>query len=255
MRLFDFFKPRRDPLRYLEKQPNIRKAMLAQELEFAQKQIANLRAVGRDAEAGKLVADSREKIGEFFRLTFREWDKLPLLRPSPEQMAKVSYRIAYYVLPESVHGEFDKFLGIWRTMVPPIGIMLCEYACSLQKVRPTPEFATAFQTHEGRLDSNRDYYVLQFPPAPAPAPMPPREMLLEDITKAREKMPVLAPYFAAIVNDRSSCDRAYYVLGQSLATGTTLRSVTADGTNGNLGPGPEPTVASFVRCLMNRPVR
>lgn len=52
-------------------------------------------------------------------------------------MAKVSYRIAYYVLRESVHSEFDKFLGIWRTIVPPIGIMLSEYACSLQKVRPT----------------------------------------------------------------------------------------------------------------------
>jgi len=126
--------------------------------------------------------------------------------------------------------------------------------------RLTPEFATAFHTHEGQLDSDREYYILQFPPAPPPAPMPPPEKLLEVIKtegkkKALEKMPILAPYFTAIINDRSSALRSYYVLGQSTQSGTTLRSVTTDGANENLGPGPEPTVASFVQCLRNRSLK
>lgn len=199
MGLFDFLKPGKDPLQKLFKQPKMKKAILATDLEFAQKQIANLRAVGQ------------------------------------------------------AHKEFDTFLGVWRTVAPPIGLMLCEYGCSVQKVRPTPEFATAFKTHEGRLHSGCDYYILQFPPAPPPAQIA-EDKLIELVTKSPEKVPVLAPYFAATIDDHSSGRRAYYVLGQSPGGGSTLRSVTADGTNANLGPGPEPTAASFLQCLRKRHV-
>lgn len=253
MGLFEFFKPRKEPLQALTKLPRMQKAMLATDLEFTQKQIANLRAVGRDSEAEKLIIDFRNKLADFSQLTFKEWDKSPLPRPTPDQMARVSYRIAYHVLPAQAYKEFTAFLDAWRTIAPPIGFMLCEYGCSMWKVRPTPEFATAFKTHEGRLHSGCDYYVLQFPPAPSPAQMP-HGNLIEIMTKSPEKMPVLAPHFAAIVEDRSSGRNAYYVLGQSPSGGTTFRTVTADGANANLGPGPEPTMAAFVQHLAKRHV-
>jgi len=62
---------------------------------------------------------------------------------------------------------------------------------------------------------------------------------------------VLAPFFAAVLDDYISGQRSYYILGQSLMseTETTLRSVTADGLNCNLGPGPEPTRLAFLERL------
>jgi hypothetical protein len=167
-------------------------------------------------------------------------------------MARVSFGIAHFFLPTLVHNEFDKFLGIWRTTVPPIALMLCEYACSAEKVRPTSEFATAFKTYEGRLHAGCDYYILEFPPASLPAQIP-HDRLIELMTKS-PRQTVLAPYFAAIIDDHSSGRGAYYILGQRPGGGTTLRSVTADGVNANLGPGPQPTVASFLRCLTKRHV-
>lgn len=70
MGLFDFLKPRKDPLRELEKNPLVKRAMLAMKLEFVQKQIDNLRAVGRDADANKTVLDYLLEI-------LQEWKKEP----------------------------------------------------------------------------------------------------------------------------------------------------------------------------------
>jgi hypothetical protein len=58
MGLLDFLKPRKDRLQELANQPEMRKAILSTELEFTQKQIANLRAVGREAEAERLLSNT-----------------------------------------------------------------------------------------------------------------------------------------------------------------------------------------------------
>lgn len=95
MGLFDFLKPRKDPLRELFKGPKTKKAILASDLESTQKQIANLRAVGE-----KLTVDYRNKMAELFRVTFQEWDKLDLPRPTPEQMARGELRnCVFHSLP------------------------------------------------------------------------------------------------------------------------------------------------------------
>ena len=70
MGLFDFLKPRKDPVGDFPNTPLMRKAMLAMKLEFVQKQIANLNAVGRGADAKKVVSD-------FLKEVFKEWENEP----------------------------------------------------------------------------------------------------------------------------------------------------------------------------------
>ena len=56
MGLFDFLKPKNDVAAQLaewEKRPEVQKAKLAVKKEYIQKQVANLRAVGRQADAGE----------------------------------------------------------------------------------------------------------------------------------------------------------------------------------------------------------
>lgn len=56
---------------------------------------------------------------------------------------------------------------------------------------------------------------------------------------------ILAPYFSSELRDRGG-KVSYYILGQSpMGGGTTLRCVTAEGANCNLGPGPDPTIDLF----------
>ena len=87
----------------------------------------------------------------------------------------------------------------------------------------------------------RDFLTLEYP---SPPPVDMSQMTPEDLIAA-DKPFVLAPYFSCIIRD-SAGTRSYYILGQSpIGGGATLRSVTAEGENCNLGPGPQPTVENF----------
>lgn len=167
---------------------------------------------------------------------------------TPEDLAQVSYEIAYLGLPNWVHKDFDRFLKNWRNPSVPFGPMLCAFGCERIKVRPSAEQAAAFKTQEGQLSSSCDYFLFQFPP---PRAYPLDLEKLQEIQKKGVKPPVLAPYFAAALNNRASGKRSYYVLGQSLMgeSETTLRSVTAEGLNCNLGTGPVPEINTFLKCI------
>lgn len=159
---------------------------------------------------------------------------------TPDDLAQVSYMMAYSVLPSFCHREFEDFLRMWRAPIPPIGMLLCEFCCSKQKLQPAPEQVLAFKTQDGQLTASCDYYLLQFP-------SPPRFSVESLVSSGR--LPVLAPFFAAILHDRASHQRHYYVLGQATNGGTTLRSVTPEGANCNHGPGSEPTTFAFLELL------
>ena len=63
--------------------------------------------------------------------------------------------------------------------------------------------------------------------------------------------PILAPYFTAILFDPSSLAmKSYFVLGQNLTGGTTLRSVSGEGSHGNCGTGCNPQLEEFLSLLV-----
>jgi hypothetical protein len=173
---------------------------------------------------------------------------LPLA--TADDLARVSYGLAYIVLPDMVHHSFDGFLRHWRDRFP-FGFMLCDFGCSKEKVRTTIEQKAAFKTQEAPLSPTCDCYLVEFPTPPPVSRL--SEAEFRAVIAAGRKAPLLAPYFAAAVHDRVSGRRYYFVLGQSPSGGTTFRTVTADGTNCNLGPGPEPDLASFFVHIAEAP--
>jgi tetratricopeptide (TPR) repeat protein len=71
MGLFDFLKPKKSTFGELtEKDPHIRKILLRGLSEFAGKEAANLRAVGRNEDADK-------RIGEYLQMVFQEFKNEP----------------------------------------------------------------------------------------------------------------------------------------------------------------------------------
>ncbi len=73
-------------------------------------------------------------------------------------------------------------------------------------------------------------------------------MTAEQMMAARDSL-VLAPHFSCILRGGDNTS-SYYILGQSpIGGGTTLRMVTAEGVNCNLGPGPNPTLIEFHQRL------
>lgn len=163
-----------------------------------------------------------------------------------KQLAPVSYAIAYFVLPHNAFHDFDNLAATWADEAAPAGPVFYRMGCQFHRVEPMEEHAGLFRASHGQLDDATDYYLLEYP---EPPPLDFSRLFpgkkLDDA-----EVPVLAPFFSAMLQNRQTGVVSYYVLGQSpVGGGATLRSVTRDGVNGNLGPGPAPRAEAFLECL------
>lgn len=252
MGLFDLLKSCRVPAHPpVEKGDAARLGVLARELEIDKKLVTTLRSAGRETEAEKVATDFQAKMAEYCQRTFEAWEALPRPTPTPHQMAQISHEIASLTLPRQAHGDFDSFLAHWRQPAPPFYFPLCEQGCAKRQIRPTPDFATAFKKYEAEIRPGCDCYIIEFP-APPPYVALPAGELIDLMSRAPGEAPVLAPYFAAIVNDRTAHRRHYYILNQSSGGGTDLRSVNSTGAETKVGDGPEATAQAFLNWIIGQ---
>ena len=215
-------------------------------LEYLQKQVANLNAVGRTDEARKAVT---EYIQEYSQISSGSGS-------TPEELARLSYWLAYLFLPDLVYKRWDEFLRLWSDGIPfPVYLALLGAA---QKEQPlTPQQVLGFKAEAGCLTSDVNYYLIQFPTPPKFV-----DISIEDLLektppgsprKWKRPPPVLGPYFIAVLYNRRTEERHIYILGQASDNGTAVRCVTADGAHFNCGPEPEPSVKAFLEVLRLQP--
>jgi len=163
-----------------------------------------------------------------------------------KELAPISYAVAYFVLPHGAFHEPDKFIAIWSDPVTPAGVLFYTMGCQFKGVEPLQERAAMYRASHGQLDDVIEYYLIEYP-APPPVNF---SRLFPGKKTGEAEVPVLAPYLSAMLRERTTGAVSYYVLGQSpVGGGTTLRSVTHDGVNCNLGPGPAPQVEAFLERL------
>jgi hypothetical protein len=162
--------------------------------------------------------------------------------PDPASLPSLSYVVAYFILPHYAFQQCDKLVSMFRDTPESTGPFFYFMGCQMEKTAPVEEDGRQFRAHHGALDESQDYYLLEYP---VPPPVD-----LSGIDPAKfdpEQMPVLAPWFSAMVRQRVAGTVRYFVLGQSpIGGGTTFRSVSADGMNANHGPGPEPRLDAFL---------
>ncbi|HWB57894.1 MAG TPA: hypothetical protein VG733_00315 [Chthoniobacteraceae bacterium] len=164
----------------------------------------------------------------------------------PKELPSISYAIAYFVLPNGIYREAEKLISAWTDPAGAGGAVLYHMGCRFKGVEAVAAHGALFHTFCGQLDDATDYYLLEYP-TPPPLDF---SKLFPGKNVAEAEVPVLAPWFSAILVSRETGALSYYVLGQSpVGGGTTLRSVAADGVNGNLGPGPAPRRETFLAAL------
>ena len=161
---------------------------------------------------------------------------------SQSPLPSICYGIAYLVLPHYAFKDCDKLIAMFTDTPTSTGPFFYLMGCQVQKTEPVHEDAARFRAHYGELDGTYDYFILEYPTPP------PIDLVGIDPTQlSPERMPVLAPHFSAILRHRHTKVISYYTLGQSpIGGGTTFRSVTPNGANCNLGPGPEPRLDVFL---------
>src|ERR1039458_1849510 len=67
MGLFDFLKPRKNPHEDMKNQPELQKGVLLLQLEYVKKQIANLRAVGREKDVNKAIIPYLDEVWQCYK--------------------------------------------------------------------------------------------------------------------------------------------------------------------------------------------
>ena len=148
------------------------------------------------------------------------------------------YKTAYFALPRMLFSQQARALGYFTDNEYPVGPFVYAMAAQMMKFEPARADLLAIEAHSGALGDDVNYHVLQYPTPP------PFDM--------EAKGGVLAPFFSAIIHNTTDNTVDYFVLGQNPLRGTTLRRVTPDGANANLGPGPNPILAEFIEVLRGR---
>jgi hypothetical protein len=160
-------------------------------------------------------------------------------------LQRICYDMAYTALPHCAFNDCDNLIKRFTEPGLPVGTILYISVCQALKLNIVRDDAKRFREHFGQLDDTRDYYILEYPTPP------PVELSNIDMGNLPpEQIPVLAPYFSAVVRDRETKRINYFTLGQApMGGGTTLRAVTANNENCNLGQGPEPRLDAFLAVL------
>jgi len=241
MGLFSFFKNNNSSPEFL-KDPGARKVLMQADLEFARKHITNLQAVGREE-------DAKEEITKLI-LKYAKRPKEPSTKR--DDLARVSYYISYFLLPEIVFERWAEFSDLWNSW-PPFPWFLAIQGSSQAGIRIKFEEIQEFKKYEGDLDVGEAYFLIEYPKPPDNDSAALMENLLANIDKIKnfQQMHVLGPYFSLIVANHKTNTKKLYVLAQSPLGGvTTVRHVSGVGVHGNCGPGPQPDAATFLGFVL-----
>lgn len=241
MGLFDFLKPKKTQDASFADKPVIRNAMVAMEMEYLQKQVANLCAVGR-------IEDAKRAVGEFVSKYGRE--SAGQVCPAKE-LAQLCYTASYMYLPELVFNRWSEFQQLWASKLP-FSVHLAVTVATRMEKRLSAEQLDQFKSMQGSIGEDIDCYVIQYP-----APPPQEGELDVDAINAilagngaGVSPPVLGPYYAVASQRRGSDKRWLHVLGQAPRSGTTIRVVMGAGSSGNCGIGPDPSSPQdFLRAI------
>ena len=182
----------------------------------------------------------------FFRRLFGGGNKQRQVSDGPS-VEQISYTLAYSILPHGAHNEPSRIQQLWNEP-DTAGLVLYHMACQAVNAEPDARVGAQYKIITQECEGNT-LFILEYPP---PSPHNPSGM---DPLKAMEsgQMLVLAPYFSCVCYDSAGGSANLFILGQSPMEGmTTLRSVSASGTNANLGPGPEPVLSAFIEAVKNQ---
>jgi hypothetical protein len=160
-------------------------------------------------------------------------------------IVQICHTIAYTIFPNRVYTDLEGVKKLWAEEGLS-GPFLYSAACRILKSPANATDATSFRTLTGKLDDGQEYYLLQFPPPP---PI--------DLAQIRpESLPnvsiVLAPFLSVALGS-DTLPITYYVLGQGTFGGTTLRYLSSESININLGPGCPPEIERFLELVKTRP--
>ena len=162
---------------------------------------------------------------------------------NPEYLRQGCYDIAYQIIPRTIFRKSVAFDDAWSQKRETLGVFFYDFWCNSSGRRAKANLKSQFLAHSTTV-GEWDCVIIEFP------------RFSQKITNLAElqinpaKLPIPVPHFSAIMRRDANRETRYMLLGHSIAnSGTNLRTVLPDGSNCNLGPGPDPTLEAFLATL------
>ncbi len=247
MGLFKKSKREPNPFKKIAQNPAVQGLLRNADLDNMRAEFENLVAVGRKDDA----------VNAFKEFLTKYANEAPRGKGiERDALARVSYAIAYNNLPDLIHHQWEEFCSLWNGVIPMPLFLAIKGANGSGKQLSLGQIQE-FEFYGGTNNKGDQTFLFEFPRPPEDGG---REGSLEALMAAMQKgekpsldsIPVLGPYYAAVVVSAVNQERQYFILGQTSPgeSETTLRSVSPDGMNMNLGPGPSnPTASAFLSFL------
>jgi hypothetical protein len=174
------------------------------------------------------------------------WDRFRKPKPSVS-LPQLCYDVAYFILPHYAFQDLAKLTDLCVNSPAAAGPFFLVMAAKARQMEPDIEDAKQLRWHLGNFGEEVKYFALEYPKPPVVDLSGTDPVALA----ASGNKIVLAPHFSLILVDKNSVQ--YFILGQApIGGGTTLRCVTPDGRNCNLGSGPEPVLERFLDSVRER---
>ena len=162
---------------------------------------------------------------------------------NPEYLRQGCYDIAYQIVPRTIFRKSEAFDDAWCQRRETLGVFFYDFWCVSTGRKADLNLKSQFLAHSAKV-GEWDCTIIEYPRFS-------KQMAnLDEVQIDPTKLPIPVPYFSAIMRRDTNRETRYMLLGQSIAnSGTNLRTVLPDGSNCNLGPGPDPTLEAFLAAL------
>lgn len=220
-----------------------KEARFMAQLEISLKQINNLHAVGRKADANK---EFGVVLGRYYGL----------FEPCTESdVVRISYYMAFTLLPHVIFNDWEKFCEIRDGYMPTSKYFAMSASLPIQRSM-NHEQLLPFKVFLGPLSrGSGNYFAVRFP---NPPPFDANDYLAQAQRAAaegralnpEERRPP-APYFAAVLENANRTPVEYLVFCQNPSGGASLRSVTTS-QNLKVAACMEATKEKFIELIKDR---
>jgi hypothetical protein len=167
----------------------------------------------------------------------------PSEKGNPEYLRQGCYEIAYQIGPRTIFRKSEAFDDMWFQKRDQLGTFFYDFWCGGVGRKSELSLKNQFLVHSAAV-GEWDCGIIEYPRFSQ------RLVNLDEVQLDPTKLPIPVPCFSAIMRRDGNRETRYMLLGHSMANpGTNLRTLLPDGSNCNLGSGPEATIEAFLSTL------
>ena len=238
MSIFNLFGKKKSPFAGIESNP----AYKSMELDFLQKELLNLMAVGRKDDALNVV------------MTFiKNFAKTSKGKASPTDLSRICAVVAHRILPDLFLRQHSDYQNYSKSPLPLNQYLLLKASAETEKSVDLTQVVEALKCSKHRLNADVSYFLVEYPEPPLQTEVISLEKLMASgKIPTLDMLPLQGPYFSFCGVNEKTGELLCYMLQQSASGSGTSMRCDAETWSGTINDTPPPTKEAFLASIRSR---